>query len=88
MISKVVDKVGNISYAMSDGIVIDSEAPNIIKAEILGGNRENVYNQEVEIAVCASDDAAEACSGIASVEYRVEISHDNKLWEMYIENTE
>lgn len=87
VISKVVDKVGNISYAMSDGIVIDSEAPNIIKAEILGGNRENVYNHEVEIAVCASDDAAEACSGIASVEYRVEISHDNKLWETYIEDT-
>lgn len=94
VLSKVVDNVGNIQYVMSNGIVVDSVKPDTIKAEITNPSEDDVYNKDVNINVSVSDfiNDETAYSGIASVDYKVEISHDNVItdetkWDIYTEKT-
>ena len=73
IISKVVDKVGNIKYATSTGIVIEDVKPQILETTIDNYDEDGVYSQDVTISVSGAQDYFDdltGYSGIASVDYQ------------------
>lgn len=73
IITKAVDRVGNIQYATSTGIVIEDEKPQVLEASIDNADPDNVYSQDVTISVSGARDYfsdLEGYSGIASVDYQ------------------
>lgn len=73
VITKAVDKVGNIQYATSTGIVIEDEKPQVLETSIDNADPDNVYSQDVTISVSGAKDYfsdLEGYSGIASVDYQ------------------
>lgn len=78
VLSKVVDKVGNIRYATSTGIVVDSVVPDVFYAEIQNKKAEGVYkaDEPVNIDIHVSDVTADNdnYSGIADISYKVTLN--------------
>lgn len=74
IITRAEDYVGNVHYATSTGIVIDTVRPDVIEAAIEGKTNFNVYNHDVNIWVAGIEDAFASdgnYSGIKEVSYKV-----------------
>ena len=68
--AKVTDRAGNYTYASTNGVVFDSQAPTTTLVPLSMPNEAGFYSSDVEIQVKASDIAP--YSGIKSIEYWIE----------------
>lgn len=70
--ARTIDNVGNVQYASSNGIVIDSQKPDLIKVEIKNPSGNGIYNKNVTV-LFESTDLIEDCdsfSGVKEIHYQ------------------
>ena len=69
---RTIDNVGNIQYAGSNGIIIDSQKSNWVKAEIKNSRANNVYNEDVTVSYEVTDLIAgnDSFSGVKEIRYQ------------------
>lgn len=88
IIAKTIDYVGNVSYAATKGITVDSAAPRVASAQIINRKAGGVYRRNEPVAVKTDIyDEGTAASGIAAVCYRADISYDGVHYSPYIDST-
>lgn len=69
---RVIDNVGNVQYAGSNGIIIDSQKPDFVSAVIKNYRENGVYNENVTISYEATDiiEGVDSFSGVKEIKYQ------------------
>ena len=70
--ARTIDNVGNVQYAGSNGIVIDSQKPDLIKVEIKNPSGNGIYNKNVTVLFEATDliEDCDSFSGVKEIHYQ------------------
>ncbi|MGN1139890.1 MAG: YDG domain-containing protein [Oliverpabstia sp.] len=78
--ARTIDNVGNIQYAGSNGIVIDSQKPNLIKAEIKNPSDNGIYNKNVTVSFEATDilEGCDSFSGVKEIHYQAYLNGEEQ----------
>ncbi len=78
--ARTIDNVGNIQYAGSNGIVIDSQKPDLIKVEIKNPCESGIYNKNVTVSFEATDwmEGCDSFSGVKEIHYQAYLNGEEQ----------
>lgn len=82
--ARITDKAGNVNYTSTDGLVMDSEAPEITiesttKPAGMSVSGRYIYDKDVDLKITVSDTVSNGISGIDNITYK--ISSGNNIEE-------
>lgn len=82
---KAIDLVGNVSYASTEGIVVDGQAPAHPVLTVKDPVKNHIYNKDVEILFDTSDvyEHSDCFSGIEQVKFQCFLKSEKGLQEAW-----
>lgn len=87
--ARIIDKAGNVNYTSTDGLVMDSEAPEITITDPAGKSVGGyIYNTNVDLAIKVKDTVSNGIvsngiSGIANITYEISSGNKKKRVTLY-----